>query len=580
MATRLSTEAAVRKEAGKSKDIFLIISGRDFRLKIFFEGILVGISVGVVISAFRFLLEKAEELRAISYTVAKDAGAAGGIARLAALILLAGIVSFIIKNAPQTAGSGIVQVKGFLLGQVKMKWLRNLIGKFFGAIICIGAGLSLGRQGPAVQMGASIGQGLSRLLGRLRMEEKYLVTSGAGAGLAAAFNAPLAGVVFALEEIHKSFSPAALISAMGAAISADFVMRQFFGAKPVMDFSGIPVLPQQYYLSLIGLGLFCGLIGILFNRLLLWSFHQYKRLNGAFPLIPSSWLPLGAFLLAGALGYALPQVLGGGESLITSLVDLNYALLFLFLLLAVKFAFTMVCAASGAPGGIFLPMLVIGALAGNIYGKIMVSLYPGGAEFIPDFVVFAMAALFTAVVKAPVTGSILITEMTGSFEHLLPVIIVSMVSYIISDVFKTRSVYEDLYQLTVTSQNTADRIEPNQTDIIHAESRNLVKADRDAEEINAAGRTEKAPAKSRAKTIIEEVVCSGSQLEGKRVETIRWPERCLIVNIRRGEEEIIPRGGTRIWAGDFLYLLVDQGKESEMKAYLASLCKENHETKT
>jgi len=279
------------------------------------------------------------------------------------------------------------------------------------------------------------------------------------------------------------------------------------------------------------------------------------------------------------LGYVLPQVLGGGESLITSLVDMNYALIFLFLLLAVKFIFTMVCAASGAPGGIFLPMLVIGALAGNIYGKIMVSFYPGGggADFIPDFVVFAMAALFTAVVKAPVTGSILITEMTGSFEHLLPVIIVSMVSYIISDIFKIRSVYEDLYQLTVTSQKTADRIDTNQTDIIHTQSINPAKAASVDEEFNAAGRIEKAPAKSRAKTIIEEVVCSGSQLEGKRVQSIRWPERCLIVSIRRGEEEIIPRGSTRIWAGDFLYLLVDLGKESDMKAYLKSLCKENHE---
>jgi len=201
----------------------------------------------------------------------------------------------------------------------------------------------------------------------------------------------------------------------------------------------------------------------------------------------------------------------------------------------------------------------------------------GGADFIPDFVVFAMAALFTAVVKAPVTGSILITEMTGSFEHLLPVIIVSMVSYIISDIFKIRSVYEDLYQLTVTSQKTADRIDTNQTDIIHTQSINPAKAASVDEEFNAAGRIEKAPAKSRAKTIIEEVVCSGSQLEGKRVQSIRWPERCLIVSIRRGEEEIIPRGSTRIWAGDFLYLLVDLGKESDMKAYLKSLCKENHE---
>ncbi|MGI6450538.1 MAG: ClC family H(+)/Cl(-) exchange transporter [Desulfitobacteriia bacterium] len=550
------------------KDFFQLISGKNFRLKIFFEGVFTGICVGLVISAFRYLLERAENFRVYSYELSAGSGLPGIIIRFAVLILVAGVISLIISKAPQTAGSGIVQVKGFLLGHVKLKWARNLIGKFLGALIAIGAGLSLGRQGPAVQMGASVGQGISRLLGRLRVEEKYLVTCGAGAGLAAAFNAPLAGVVFALEEVHKSFSPAALLSTMGAALSADFVMRQFFGAKPVLDFSGILILPQNYYLALLGLGLCCGLVGALFNKILVQTYKLYDRLRAAFPFLPSAWFPLGPLLIAGILGFFLPQVLGGGEGFILSLAEQSYVLSFLLLLLVVKFFFTMVCAASGAPGGIFLPMLVIGALVGGSYGHALANLNQVSPELIPNFVVFAMAALFTAVVKAPITGSILITEMTGSFQHLLPVIITCMVAYLVSDLLQIRSIYDDLFQLTIIAPAKARKNRAGEEEANSPVSKPLTESGQryPAEEISA---------NKYAKTIIEEVVCQGSRLEGRKVRNIEWPEGCLVVSIRRGEEEIIPRGDTKMIAGDFLYILGPQAREKELRRQLGRLCRED-----
>ncbi|HHV65003.1 MAG TPA: ClC family H(+)/Cl(-) exchange transporter [Peptococcaceae bacterium] len=550
------------------RDIFLLLSGKNFRLKIFFEGVFTGICVGLVISAFRFLLERAENLRVYSYQLLAGTGFLGLIIRFAALVLVAGLISLIISKAPQTAGSGIVQVKGFLLGQVKLKWARNLIGKFFGTIIAIGAGLSLGRQGPSVQIGASVGQGVSRLLGRLRVEEKYLVTCGAGAGLAAAFNAPLAGVVFALEEVHKSFSPAALLSTMGAALSADFVMRQFFGPKPVLDFSGIPILPQSHFWALLGLGLCCGLVGALFNKVLVQTYKLYGRLRTAFPFLPSSWFPLAPLFIAGILGFFLPQVLGGGESFILSLAGESYLLSFLLLLLVVKFLFTMLCAASGAPGGIFLPMLVIGALVGGIFGQVLAGLNQVSPDLIPNFVVFAMAALFTAVVKAPITGSILIVEMTGSFQHLLPVIITCMVAYLVSDLLRISSIYDDLLQLTIIAPAKAAKEKAGLD--FGAEGTNL-----SLERNNQAQPGGEEQANKFAKTIIEEVVCQGSRLEGQKVKNIKWPESCLVVSIRRGEEEIIPQGNTRMLAGDFLYLFCPQAKEDEVRLKLKDLCQED-----
>ena len=131
------------------------------------------------------------------------------------------------------AGSGIPQVKGALLGLIKMRWFHIMWVKLTAGIIGIGAGLSLGREGPSIQLGAVAAQGVSRLLGRTRMEERYLMTSGASAGLAAAFNAPLAGVIFALEELHRNFSIMVLLPSMAAAMTATVISRALLGKMPV-----------------------------------------------------------------------------------------------------------------------------------------------------------------------------------------------------------------------------------------------------------------------------------------------------------------------------------------------------------
>lgn len=560
--------------SNKSMDIFGFLNSKDFRLKIFLEGITVGLCVGVVISVFRFLLEKAEKFREYSYLIAREYGFFEMAIRFLVLAIIAIVINQIMKKAPQTTGSGIVHVKASLLGEVKSRWLANLVGKFFGSILAIGAGLSLGRQGPSVQIGASIGQGVSRLLGRLRMEEKYLVTSGAAAGLAAAFNAPLAGVVFALEELHKNFSPPVLMAAMGSSLTADYVMRQFFGSKPIMDFSGLPILPQEYYIYLIGLGIVCGLVGVCYNKALVSSFRIFNKMGNRIPPFWKSGLLFIPLFIAGVLGYFLPQVLGGGEQLITSLSSQNYALKALLIFVVVKFVFTIISAGSGAPGGLFLPMLVIGALVGNIYANVLGVFVDTNSELVFDFVVFAMAALFTAVVKAPVTGSILITEMTGSFEHLLPVIIVCMVAYVVSDILKTKSVYENIYQLTLGAASLSSN---NSTNLLKNYNK---QEDEFKEKDKFTSGTDEDTSKSKghkigSKIILEEVVCLSSLIEGKRIKSIDWPEGCLLVSICRGEEEIIPRGNTRIFNGDFLYILIDQGQESELRSFISNLCQEN-----
>lgn len=511
-----------------------VIHWRDFRLKIFIEGILVGILSGSGVVAFRFILEKAESLRTALYPFLKVQGPLAIFLWFGVLFSLAFILSFLGKKEPLAGGSGIPQVKGELLGFIKMDWVKVLAVKFIGGILAISAGLSLGREGPSVQLGALTAKGLSRFLRRLRIEEKYLITSGASAGLAAAFNAPLAGVMFSLEELHKNFSPAVLISAMSASLTADFISQQVFGQKPVFNVPHLSTLPLNQYGYLLGLGIITGILGALFNGSLLQSLNLYDKVKQ-----PQALKLIFPLFMAGILGFILPQVLGGGNTLVDSLVRGNYGIKLLLVLWLGKFLFTMISFGSGVPGGIFLPLLVIGAITGNLYGQVLTFFFHFNPQYIQNFTIFAMAAYFTAIVKAPVTGSILITEMTGSFDHLLALVTVSMTAFVISDLLKSAPIYDRLLDRLLKKQLTRQEV------------------------------LEESP-----KVMTEVYVALGSELAGKSIKNILWPENCLLVSIKRGEKEIIPKGMTKVLAGDFIYVLTDESHVVRVRSALMKMSQE------
>ena len=351
------------------------------------------------------------------------------------------------------------------------------------------------------------------------------MTSGASAGLAAAFNAPLAGVMFALEEVHKNFSPLILLSALSAALSADFVASGFFGLKPVFTLKNLAILPLKFYFYIIILGVLVGALGVLFNNILLKTQDLY---------VSQKWLPkelrmVVPLLISVLIGIFLPQALGGGHELITSLFTGNPSLTILVILVLVKFLFTMASYGSGAPGGIFLPLLAIGALIGNVYGITLVHLVHFNSIYINNFIILAMAGYFTAVVRAPITGIILLTEMTGSFSQLLSLSVVSIVAYIMADILASKPIYESLLEKFLHNQG---------------------------EKISIGNKKNKA--------ILEFAVCMGSYLDGKQIKEVKWPSRCLLVAVKRGENEIIPKGDTIIFPGDYLIVLTNEDRVSKM----------------
>lgn len=510
----------------------------NFKLKVIFEGLLVGIITGFVVVFYRLLLSKASSIRIFILDKIHGGSIPYIFAWFIFLVVIAVLLGFLVKKIPMIKGSGIPQIKGVLIRQLKMDWLKEVVAKFFGGVFAIGFGLSLGREGPSVQLGSGIGLGVSSILKRHHTEEKYLITSGASAGLAAAFNAPLAGVIFALEELHKNFSPLLLTCVMGASLTADFVSKQFFGFKPVFDFQNVTPLPLNNYLFLIGLGILVGSLGAFFNYSLLRVQSLYENSKK----VKEEYRILIPFMIAGILGLFMPQMLGGGHGLIEDLVHGDFLISAILLFILIKFTFTIISYGSGAPGGIFLPLLVIGALVGKVYGLLLVEYFNLDPTYVVNFIILGMAAHFTAIVRAPITGGILILEMTNSFQHLLALILVSLVTFMFVNLMEQKPIYDSLL----------DRI-------LHKNNGKKLKGNR------------------HKKIILEIPVSIASKFEHKNVNEVTWPEDCLIIGIHRGEEEIIPHGNTTIYQGDRLLILTHQDQMCHVKPMLLSMGQEDVE---
>ncbi|MDB8459224.1 ClC family H(+)/Cl(-) exchange transporter [Turicibacter sanguinis] len=512
----------------------LITQFDHLKLKLAMQGILVGIASGFMVVFYRMILEKAEHIRQL-ITLNQPLWMIGGWFIL--LVLAALFVGRLMIKDPMICGSGIPQVEGVLANKLNMNPVSVLIRKFIGGTLCIGAGLSVGREGPSIQLGAATAQWMSRLFKRPNIEEKYLITSGASAGLAAAFNAPLAGVMFSLEEVHKHFSPLILVSAMSASLTADFISKHFFGLKPVFQFNRLEAIPLTSYGLIVILGIITGLCGVFYNKITEKTLDTYDSMTW----LKKQYRPIIPFLMAGVLLFVLPEVLGGGHSLVESLTEGNFTIAFILILLMSKFIFSMISFGSSVPGGIFFPLLVLGALTGALFGNVLSFYFGIDEQFIQNFIILAMAGYFTAIVRAPMTGIILITEMTGSFSHLLSLSLISLISYTVAELFRSEPIYETLLHRILKSSQTDSN-----------------------------------DALCETKTLLEVPIFFDSFIDGKCVKDLALPENCLLVSVKRGNEEIIPRGNTLLHSGDILIVLVNEAVAGTIRDDLLTYCDSTH----
>lgn len=403
------------------------------------EGLCVGLIGGFIVLLYRVALTFAGNwlIKILSYIKGNPFRCA---VWFLILMALAWIVGRLVKWEPMISGSGIPQVEGEVSGRLSQNWRRVLPAKFAGGFLCMLGGLSLGREGPSIQLGAMAGQGISRALGRGKREEKFLMTCGASAGLSAAFHAPLAGMMFAVEEIHKTFSIPILLPVMTASVTADYIASHILGLDPVFHFQITEYLPQNYYWLLILLGILVGVSGVFYN----WGMLKAQELYRKIPFLKETGRLLIAFLTAGVLGLVMPSVLGSGSGLIVSLTKGEMVLGMVVLTLVVKFLFSAVSFGSGAPGGIFFPLLILGALLGAVFAMTGAEFFGLDPVYINNFVLLGMTGFFTAIVRAPLTGIILLFEMSGSISQMLSLSIVSVTAYIVATLMRSEPIYDSL----------------------------------------------------------------------------------------------------------------------------------------
>ncbi len=510
----------------KSKIYKTLSSLNELKWRVAFKGVLSGLIAGLLVVLYRLGIEYGNEAAVSIYSYLR----LHSLFILLWLITAVGIglfIAWLIKLEPMAKGSGIPQVEGQVLYGMKMKWYSILAVRFIAGIISSLFGLSLGREGPSIQIGAAGSQALAKKISKNKLEENYLITGGAAAGLSAAFNAPLSGIVFALEEVHRSFSPLILITATTASLTADVVSKYFFGLKPVLSFTATPQLPEILYFWLLPLGIVSGFAGAAMNKALLGFQTLYKKL-------PPRLCPIIALLIALPCGLFLPQVLGGGQNLIQMAEKIDTGIVLLLVFMVVKLIFTSTSFGSGIPGGIFMPILAVGALSGSILGIIAVH-FGMPAEYIPDFAVCAMAGALSASVKAPITAILLTAEMTGSLIHLLPVAACAFVALLLSDILKITPIYEALL----------DRIVDN---------------------------SEKTPDREKVGGLLEIPVELGSAVANKKICEVAWPQGILVVSIHRGNKDIVPDGNTKIAPGDYLVLLSSECTYRNMNTSIRELC--------
>ena len=293
----------------------------DERVVYLMKGTLVGLSAGFIVSLFRLGIEFILESVVESYHYMQEQPI-WLIPWLFFSLAAALIVGKLVKSEPNIKGSGIPQVEGQVQGIISLNWWPVLWKKFIGGLLAIGSGLFLGREGPTIQLGSAVGQGVSSLTKGDDVEEKILLSSGAGAGLAAAFNAPLAGLMFVLEEVHHNFSPLLAITTFSSALVANFVSLNIFGLTPALNIGMMNTIPIAYYGLVIGLGIFLGLNGWLYTKVVLLLPKLYSKL----PFISASYNAILPFVLVIPIGYFLPQVIGGGSELILHLSNWQLSL--------------------------------------------------------------------------------------------------------------------------------------------------------------------------------------------------------------------------------------------------------------
>jgi CIC family chloride channel protein len=395
--------------------------------------LIIGAVVGLVVVAFILVTEN---LGARMYP-------AGGAPWRRLIIPVAGALfsGFLLNRYfPNARGSGIPQTKTALFIHGGVIHFRTVLGKFFCSSLSLATGIALGREGPSVQVGAGIASSLGRRLGLSDENVRALVPIGAAAALAAAFNTPIAAVLFTLEEVMGDLHARVLGSIVLSSATSWIVLHLLLGDEPLFHVPAYQLVhPLEFGLYAL-LGLAGGLVSVAFVKLLLWQRKLFLRLPRN-----TKWIqPVAGGLLVGILGWFVPEVLGVGYGYVSQALNGQVVLGMMALLVLLKLVATSTCYASGNAGGIFGPSLFIGAMLGGAFGAGAHMLLPDYTGSVGAYALVGMGTAFAGIVRVPLASVIMIFEVTRDYSIIVPLMISNLVSYFISSQLQEEAIYEAL----------------------------------------------------------------------------------------------------------------------------------------
>jgi CIC family chloride channel protein len=395
--------------------------------------LVIGALTGLAVVAFIMLTER---LGMRLYPV-------GGAPWRRVLFPVAGSLSIgylLYRYFPNARGSGVPQTKAALFAREGRITLRTVLGKFFCTSATLASGIPLGREGPSVQVGGGIASVLGRLLGLRSEQVKNLIPVGAAAAIAAAFNTPLAAVLFALEEIMGDLHAPVMGAVVLASATSWMVLRVLLGNSPLFKVPQYQLVHPAEFAVYAVLGIAGGVVSAAFTRLLLGMRARFLQ----FPQKTVWFQPLAGGLLVGLIGWFVPQVLGVGYGYVGDALNGNMAFKMMLLLVVLKLLTVTTSYASGNAGGIFGPALFIGAMLGGSVGTVAHHLFPAYTATPGAYALVGMGAAFAGIVRAPMTSVLMIFEMTQDYAVIVPLMIANLVSLFIASRLQHEPIYEAL----------------------------------------------------------------------------------------------------------------------------------------
>ena len=505
--------------------------------------IICGFITGIIIFIFKFIAKNIEEVSIHLLSKARISFI-GVMITLIVLAVLATLMYLLQKKVPEIKGGGIPKSEGVLRGIFRLRGLKTLIGTLFGSMLSYMAGVPVGTEGPSVLIGTSAGIICNKTSKKHKALERYIGTSGAAAGFAVATGAPFSGILFALEEIHKRFTPMLVVTTSLAVLSATFVnitLCNIFDISPnLFVFTSNIVFEYKDIIYFVILGLLIALIVGIFDKTIGLIFKlSSKKIIKIHPLFKLIII----FIISGLLGMYFIECVYSGHDIIQSLISTdidNFTIIMLLAILLIRFIFMFLVIDSGVTGGIFIPTMAIAAVIGVLFGKLLL-LIGMDESYVPVIIILTMCAFIGGTLRAPFTAAIFFVELTGSFNNIFYIILVIFIVNFIVEIFDQPSFYD----------RTLEKM--------HAE----IKEEETVEYCTV-------------------IVSENSFVVGKSIRDIMWPHCLVLLKIERcseNYEKLNSDGETKIYANDKISFRCAFSNEKEFLEDIYSLVGNTNLTK-